>query len=179
MTSLSIKEESFVFPKEMLFTFDSNQKLQRVYKKSIYKGYLSSAEIRSNSEKRFEKYCENSDNVKWIFKNGDKGLDYFSIVYVDAFNKQKLFYPDYILMDNDNNIWIIETKGGFTKSGKSEDIDKFSPFKFVVLRNYLSEKVLKGGFVRLDKSSDELCICTDEYSENIESANWKLLSEVL
>lgn len=179
MTSLSIKEEPFVFPKEMLFTFDSNQKLQKVYKKSIYKGYLSSAEIRSNSEKRFEKYCENSDNVKWIFKNGDKGLDYFSIVYVDAFNKQKLFYPDYILMDNNNNIWIIETKGGFTKSGKSEDIDKFSPFKFVVLKKHLSEKGFKGGFVRLDKSSDELCICTDEYSENIESANWKLLMEVL
>ncbi len=179
MTALSVKEEDFGFPGETLFTYDSTQKLQRVYKKNIYEGYLSSAEVRSNSEKRFEKYCENSDRVKWIYKNGDKGIEYFSIVYVDAFNKQKSFYPDYIVMDNDNAIWIIETKGGFTKSGKSEDIDKFSPFKFTVLKKYLNEKNLKGGFVRLDKNSDELCICAENYNEYIQSGNWKLLGEVL
>lgn len=179
MSALSVKEEDFHFPNEYLFTYDSYQKSQKVYSKNIYEGYLSSAEPRSSSEKRFEKYCENSSKIKWFYKNGDKGLDYFSIVYVDAFKKQKLFYPDYILMDNDGNVWIIETKGGFTKSGKSEDIDKFSAFKFTVLKKYLIEKKLKGGFVRLDKSSDELCICLDEYNEDIQSENWMLLSEVL
>lgn len=178
-TTLSIKEEDFTIPSETLFTYDANQKLQKVYKKNVYKGYLSSAEVRSNAEKRFEKYCERSKKIKWVYKNGDKGIEFFSIVYVDAFKKQKLFYPDYIIMANDGSLWIIETKGGFTRAGKSEDIDKFSPFKFAVLKKYLDENNLKGGFVRLDKRSDELCICLEKYDENIQSKNWLLLKEVL
>ena len=82
-------------------------------------------------------------------------------------------------MDSDDNVWIIETKGGFTKSGKSEDIDKFSPIKFRVLKDYLNKHSLKGGFVRLDKSSDELCICSENYNDNIQSSDWSLLEEVL
>lgn len=179
LTSLSVKEEKFMFPAECLFTYDSNQKLQRVYKKNIYTGYLSSAETRSNSEKRFEKFCESSDSVKWFYKNGDKGVDFFSIVYMDSFGKQKLFYPDYIVVDKEDKLWIIETKGGFSKSGQSEDIDKFSPLKFQVLKQYLNNKSINGGFVRLDKSCDELCICMNNYNENIQSNDWKLLSEVL
>lgn len=179
LTALSVKEEKFSFPVEFLFTYDSNQKLQKVYDKNIYIGYLSSAEPRSNSEKRFEKYCQQSDNVVWFYKNGDKGIEFLSIVYVDSYKKQRLFYPDYVVMDKNHKIWIIETKGGFTKSGKSEDIDKFSPYKFVVLKEYLSKHGFSGGFVRLDKSSDELCICTDNYNESISSSDWKLLSEVL
>ena len=179
LTAHAIKEEKFTFPVDFVLTYDANQKVQKVYRKNIYKGYLSSAEVRSNSEKRFEKHCENSEKVKWFYKNGDKGLEFFSIVYEDAFGKQKLFYPDYIVLDSDDNVWIIETKGGFTKSGKSEDIDKFSPIKFRVLKDYLNKHSLKGGFVRLDKSSDELCICSENYNDNIQSSDWSLLEEVL
>ncbi len=179
LTSLSVKEEKFSFPSEFIFTYDSNQKLQRVYEKNLYVGYLSSAEPRSNSEKRFEKYCEQSENVLWFYKNGDKGIEFLSIVYENSYKKQKLFYPDYVVMDKNKKIWIIETKGGFTRTGKSEDIDKFSPHKFIVLKNYLSKHNLDGGFVRLDKASDELCICREKYSDNIGSDDWELLSEVL
>lgn len=36
-----------------------------------------------------------------------------------------------------------------------------------------------GGIVRQDKQSSELCICTEEYSNNIKDDNWKLLKEIL
>ena len=85
----------------------------------------------------------------------------------------------FILKTTDDKIWIIETKGGFDRSGKSEDIDIFSPKKFEVLKAYLQKHKLHGGFVRKDKQSQELCICTENYSDDIQSADWKLLTDVL
>ena len=73
----------------------------------------------------------------------------------------------------------IETKGGFDRTGKSEDIDILSPRKFEVLKNYLEKYGLHGGFVREDKQSQELCICMDEYGEDIASKNWALLEQAI
>jgi type III restriction enzyme len=173
-----IVEKEFRIPKETMFTYDAKNRVQREYTTNVYKGYLSSAEIRSDSEKSFEKYCNDSDNVDWLYKNGDKGNEYFSIVYIDNAGTQKSFYPDYIV-SKDNEIWIIETKGGFNRTGESEDIDKFSPKKFEVLKRYIDKHNLKGGFVRKDKSNNELFICMNEYNDDISSEEWKLLEEVL
>ena len=38
---------------------------------------------------------------------------------------------------------------------------------------------IKGGVVRNDDKSDELCICTEHYSDDIQSDDWKLLNEVV
>ncbi|RST60129.1 restriction endonuclease subunit R [Siminovitchia terrae] len=173
-----IIETPFHLPKEYLFTYDGENRVQREYDRNVYSGYLSSAEVRSDSEKSFEKYCEEAESIEWLYKNGDKGSEYFSIVYQDNFGKQKSFYPDYVL-SKDGEIWIIETKGGFSRTGESEDIDKFSPKKFEVLKRYLNKHNLKGGFVRKDKSNNELFICMDEYNDDIKGSSWILLSEVL
>ncbi len=172
-----VSEKEFFLPRVCKFTYDSANKVQTESIKNVYQGYLLSAEKRSASEKKFEKFCEKCSAVDWIYKNGDKGEEYLSIVYLDNGNHQKLFYPDYIVSVN-GEMWIIETKGGFDKAGNSEDIDIFSPKKFEVLKEYLAKHGLKGGFVRFDKSSEELCICTDNYSDDIHSDNWKLLDEV-
>jgi type III restriction enzyme len=174
----AITTVKFTFPQECLFTYDGTAKTQTVVKKNVYEGYLSSAEIRSASEKKFEKFCESCDSVQWVYKNGDKGPEYFSVVYMDSFGKQKSFYPDYIISRH-GELWIIETKGGFNRTGKSEDIDIFSPRKFEVLKAYLLKYGLHGGFVREDKQSLELCICMDNYNDDIKSGHWKLLSDVL
>ena len=168
----------FHIPRSCQFTYDATAKSQAVLTKNAYEGYLASAEPRSDSEKKFERFCENCGAVDWFYKNGDKGAEYLSIVYADNSRKQKCFFPDYILSVR-GELWIIETKGGFDRTGKSEDIDIFSPFKFRVLKDYLNRYGLHGGFVREDKSSLELCICTDEYNENIKSGSWRLLSEVI
>lgn len=113
--------------------------------KNVYQGYLSSAEVRSSSERNFEKFCEKCNAVDWVYKNGDKGNEYLSIVYADNSNRQKNFYPDYIIGVK-GDIWIVETKGGI---------------------------------VRYDKKSEELCICIDNYSEDINSDSWVLLGDIL
>lgn len=175
----NITEKPIAFPLEMLFTYDGSAKSQAEMTKNVYKGYLSSAEKRSMPEKLFEKYCENSSKVSWFYKNGDKGNEYFSIVYEDNFGKQKSFYPDYIVGTSNGKTWIIETKGGFTKSGNSEDIDKYTAKKFYVLKKYLTKYSLSGGIVRQDKQSSELCICTETYSDDIKSDSWVLLSDIM
>lgn len=175
----NITEKPISFPLEMLFTYDGSAKSQAEMTKNVYKGYLSSAEKRSMPEKLFEKYCENSNKISWFYKNGDKGNEYFSIVYEDNFGKQKSFYPDYIVGTSDGKTWVIETKGGFTKSGGSEDIDKYTAKKFDVLKRYLTKYSLSGGIVRQDKQSSELCICTESYSDDIKSDSWVLLSDIM
>ncbi len=174
----SISKKPFTIPQSTLFTYDSTSKVQTETTKSVYQGYLLSAEPRSSSEKKFEKFCESCASVDWIYKNGDKGDEYLSVVYNDNSGAQKLFYPDYVLSVK-GKIWIIETKGGFNRTGDSEDIDIFSPKKFEALKAYLNKHGLKGGFVRYDKQSEELCICTDNYNNDIYSDSWKLLNTVL
>ncbi|MCR5362305.1 MAG: DEAD/DEAH box helicase family protein [Bacteroidales bacterium] len=174
-----ISEYEFHIPQETIFTYNAQAKDQSVMTKNVYDGYLASAEPRSDSERSFEKYCEACKNVKWLYKNGDKGSEYFSIVYADNAGKLKSFFPDYIIGLENGETWIVETKGGFDRSGRSEDIDKFSPKKFEVLKAYLQKHNLKGGFVRKDKQSGELCICTEHYSDDIQSKDWQMLKKYL
>lgn len=174
----SISKVTFRIPQSCIFTYDGTAKTQLEMKKNVYQGYLSSAEVRSSSERKFEKFCEKADSVDWVYKNGDKGNEYLSIVYADNSEKQKNFFPDYIVSVK-GEIWIVETKGGFDRSGNSQDIDIFTPKKFEVLKDYLTRYNLKGGIVRYDGKSEELCICMDTYSEDINSDSWKLLSEIM
>jgi len=174
-----VTEKPFAFPPELLFTYDGTAKSQVELTKNVYQGYLASAERRSAPEKLFERYCQSSGRVSWFYKNGDKGAEYLSIVYEDNFGKQRSFYPDYVVGAADGDVWIIETKGGFTRSGESEDIDRYTAKKFAVLKRYLSRHSLRGGIVRQDEQSRELCICTEHYSDDIKSDDWILLSELL
>lgn len=175
--SNAISQREFHIPQCCIFTYNSNNKKQIEYIKNVYQGYLSSAAPRSTPEVKFEKYCETSTNVEWWYKNGDKGNEYLSIVYEDNSGKQKLFYPDYILSVN-GDTWIIETKGGFDRKGNSQDIDIFSPKKFAVLKSYLEKHNLHGGIVRNDAQNDELCICTEHFSDDINSDDWTILSDI-
>lgn len=175
-------KKPFRFPQHCLFTYDSKEMSQRVYSKNVYGGYLESAEVRSKPEKAFERFCENSPFVEWFYKNGDKGSEYYSVIYEDNNGKQRVFYPDYVVGTRDG-IWIIETKGGEDASGNSQNIDAFSPKKFMALKNYIQiqqkdGKPIHGGFVRRD-GNENLCICMDTYSEQIIRPNWTLLDSVM
>ena len=173
-----VNSNIFKFPQSVLFTYDSKKRNQNEYKKNVYAGYLASAEKRSTGEMLFERWCENTSDVDWFYKNGDKGDEYFSIAYQDNSGVIKLFYPDYVLSIN-KGLWIIETKGGFSRTGESQDIDKFTEKKFKLLKDYLIKHKLMGGIVRYDANEQELCICQDNYSEDINSASWETLDSIL
>ena len=173
-----IHNNIFKIPQSVLFTYDSKKRNQTEYKKNVYSGYLASAEKRSTGEMLFERWCESTSNVEWFYKNGDKGEEYLSIAYQDNSGVLKLFYPDYVLSIN-KEVWIIETKGGFSRTGDSQDIDKYTGKKFALLKQYLQKHNLKGGIVRYDANEQELCICQDNYSDDITSESWKSLDSIL
>ena len=172
-----IVEKEFHIPQVCLFTYDGSEKGQKVYSKNVYAEYRESAEVRSKPERRFEEFCEKSDFVIWFYKNGDKGTEYYSVCYKDGTGKIRLFYPDYVV-GTKKGIWIIETKGGFSSSGQSQNIDDFAPRKFEVLKNYLEGANLKGGFVRTNQK-EKLCICTEHFSDDIDGDDWQLLEDVM
>lgn len=118
------------------------------------------------------------DSVNWVYKNGDKGNEYLSVVYSDNSGKQENFYPDYIISVK-ARYGLLKPKEALTETAIAVISIYILKKKFEELKKYLNRYNLKGGIVRYDNSSDELFICMNEYSHDIRSDNWQLLSEVL
>lgn len=126
------KVSDFHIPDQDFFKYDPGVKEEVEYLSNAYKDYTSgfaTSLIRSIPGQLFEQYCEGRDDIDWVYKNGDSGQQYFSIVYLDSLWHQWLFYADYIVRKKDGTIWVIETKGGEAK-GKDKNIDRQIQNKF-------------------------------------------------
>ena len=157
------KTVDWKIPTMDIIKYDPNEKYTKVFIKNVYKDYTwQMVKCKSTSEILFEKYCEQASEVKYVYKNGDKGDEYFCVVYYDGLNNQRLFYPDYILIMNDGSHMIIETKGGENK--------------FNAGKQYAKENNIRWGFVR-DKDT-ELYINNTEYTEDMNNDNWRPIQEL-
>lgn len=181
-TQLSLKLEpkvtQFCIPEMEVYKF-SEVKHRTLMRMNAYREYTNefvTDKTRSLPERLFERYCENNDKVEWVYKNGDTGQQYLSIVYMDGISKQWLFYPDYIVHLKDGTDWIIETKGG-ESSGHSKNIDMQIENKFIAFKQYAKKYNLHWGFVR--DIDEELFINNTEYVEDMSDDSWKLLEEEL
>lgn len=171
------KISTFKMPLEMLLQYDIVEELSELESNAYHDYTTNCFALRSKPECLFEQYCDESHNVEWVFKNGDTGQQFFSIVY-QAGNKQRLFYPDYIVKLKNEEVWIIETKGGETSSGNSRNIDEYSKTKFMALQTYAKNNDVRFGFVREKPvhHKDVLYLNNNEYTEKMDH-NWKKLSE--
>lgn len=148
----------------------------RKMEKNIMKEYPY-VPSKSRSEKEFEKYVENSDYFKWIYKNGESSDRHFCIVYGNR-AKQKLFFPDYILLDCNDKIWIIETKGGEDSNHIDKNIDKEVYNKFNSLKIYASKYKINFGFVRDSEITDLLYLSSSEYIDDLTNDVWVKLDDI-
>lgn len=133
---------------------------------------------RTYTEIAFEQWCENYSSIKCVYKNGDKGEDYFSIVYRKAFRRNN-FYPDYIIQLKNDDVWIIEAKGGLTSDGESNNVDSYAKNKFYALKEY-GEKhpKVKWGFIRA--VGTQIYMSNTEWDENVLNKNiWKPIEEFM
>lgn len=167
-----VSEKEFHIPHEWICTYNGKAKVQTSSEKNAYKDYPMSVAPRSTGEVSFEKWCEKTSAVDWVYRNGDKGDEYFSIVYEANSGKQKLFYPDYIVSIK-GEVWVIEVKGGFNTSGESENIDIYAPKKAEAMKAYCAKHKLRGAFVCKDESEDELFAFENGFSEDIDDPGWK------
>ena len=159
---LSVVKIPFKIPEKDIVYLEPTKTVS-VLNENVYDDYTTDI-IRSLPEKRFEAACQKCGYVQWFYKNGDKGQRYFSIAYRDNFGKTSLFYPDYLLMTNDERLFIIETKGGESSDGESRNIDKNTvEKKFDSLKSYVElhnltnlEHPIYFAFVRDVEHEDEL-----------------------
>lgn len=116
LQAADISKVAFRIPQATVFTYSSTAMAQMVMEKNVYEGYLASAKPRSTGECRFEEYCNDKHHtsIRWFYKNGDKGSEYFSIVYQDNAGYQRCFFPDYLIGvdagNGETETWIIEIK---------------------------------------------------------------------
>lgn len=147
----------------------------QILTKNVFDNYGNNILIAPNrtvSEVEFERWCQSYDGVKWFYKNGDKGDEYFSIIYKKAFRRSN-FYPDYIIGTESGDVWIIEAKGGMSSDGSSNNIDGYAEKKFNALKAY-AEAVggFKWGFVRA--VGTQLYMSNTVWSEDMTNRNvWK------
>ena len=175
--TLQPKKSPFHIPEQDFFKYDPGVKNEVEYLTNAYHEYTSgfaTSVVRSACEMLFEQHCEGREDIEWVYKNGDTGQQYFSIVYVDGIQKQWLFYADYIVMKKDGTVWIIETKGGETK-GKNKNIDDQIENKFNAFKAYAAGKELRWGFVR-DKDN-QLYINNTEFAMDMADAHWVPLTQ--
>ncbi len=171
------KEVAYKFPEKIIVKYNKNAKESKEMVKNVYMGYPSNSIKGSQAEEMFENWCEKSDRIRYWCKNGESSQEFFSIIYVDAVNKAWTFYPDYIVQDSKNNIWIIETKGGEDLKGNSKNIDIKVENKYQALRNYAKNHNLKWGFVR-DIGQELYLSSSNEYVENMKDKSWKNINEI-
>lgn len=174
------KTATFTIPESELYKFSMVKKIKPMTK-NAYAGYtnefVTSETRKSTPERLFEQFCERCDAIEWVYKNGDAGQQYFSVVYQDGFSgKQWLFYPDYIVKMKNGDVWIIETKGGMN-AGFTKNIDMQVENKFKAFKDYARRYGVLWGFVR--DIDEELYICNTEYTEEMIGDNWMPLESVL
>lgn len=84
---LTPKTTTFRIPEQDFFKYDTSVKNEVEYYTNAYHDYTSgyaTSLVRSTSEMLFERYCETRSDIEWVYKNGDTGQQYFSIVYIDG-----------------------------------------------------------------------------------------------
>ncbi len=168
-------EESWGIPPYQYYKQHKKFSGGKIYDTNVFENYGDNILIqpnRSHTEITLENWCENYDNVKWLYKNGDKGDEYFGLVYRKAFRRSN-FYPDYIIETTNGDIWIIEAKGGVTADGSSNNIDGYAERKFEALKAYAEEHPeIHWGFVRA--VGTQLYLSNTKWSEDMANRNiWK------
>ncbi|WP_400236447.1 DEAD/DEAH box helicase [Methanomethylophilus alvi] len=183
LLTITPKKTTFRIPIEDFFKFDPKCDPTKSHElvKNVYQGYTDAClKPRSRSESLFEQYCESCEDVEWVYKNGDSGIAYFSILYQEIFGNQRLFYPDYIVKKSNGEIWIVEAKGGESPSGENEDNDPQSPNKFEALKEYAKKHGVKFGFVRskIVNYVPRLYFSNTEYKKEMAEDCWVSIDEI-
>jgi type III restriction enzyme len=113
---LSIPEQEISFTDDFEVLSSSKNVYENFYIKKHYKG--------KENETNFIAFLESQD-IDWWHKQDDSGRSVFAVEYFDTQEqKNRLFYPDFIIKKS-NKIYLIDTKSGSTaKSQETADKNK-------------------------------------------------------
>ncbi len=169
----SKRTETIEIPRDSLFFTDQYEEM-KVKKSAIQPFYIESDYKGEANEKEFIKFLEDSKDVIWWYKNGDTGSEFFSISYYNPDeNKEKLFYPDWIIQTK-NTTWIVDTKKGST----AEITD--TKYKAEALQEWLKgKKGFAGGIVVQDGPNGWKVNTNKIYTYSPSFEKWNNLKDVI
>ncbi len=166
------RTETIEIPRESLFYTDQFKEM-KVSKSAMAPFFIEKDYQGEDNEKEFIAFLEQHKKVVWWYKNGDAGSEFFSISYrnLDE-NKEKLFYPDWIVKTKDA-VWVIDTKKGAT----AEMID--TKYKAEALQRWLaSHKSFEGGIAVQDGPNGWKLSNSKAYSYTQSLNGWSHLAEL-
>ena len=163
--------ERIDLPREALFFTDLYEKLS-VKKSAMEPFWIEGGMFGGVNEKKFIEFLESSKNknIVWWHKNGDSGSEHFSIPYYNPDeNREKLFYPDWIIQTK-NKVYIVDTKAGFTAESKD------TKYKAEALQAWLkNKKGFDGGIVVQDGPNGWKINRKAKYSYDQSLKGWEVL----
>lgn len=175
----NIQQNDFTIPLTERYTYNPKFADAKIVETNVYEKYTTaSIAVRpSIVERLMERWLEeHSENIDFVYKNGDKGTQYFSLVYTTNGGVSH-FYPDFIVQMKNGDIYIIETKGGENNKGQDKNIDPYAPAKYEALKKYASKYNVKWAFVR--DMNEELYYLNDgEWVDEMLSDKWKPIMEL-
>ncbi|MGE6625245.1 DEAD/DEAH box helicase [Bacillus pumilus] len=168
------EKNDFTIPLTERYTYNPKLKDIKVVQTNAYQGYTTaSIAVRpSIVERLMERWLEeHADIVDFVYKNGDKGPQYFSLVY-STNGGVSHFYPDFIIQMKNGDIYIIETKGGEDVKGRDKNIDSYAPAKYEALKKYAEEYNIKWAFVR-DMNEELYYLNSGEWVDEMVVDKWQ------
>jgi type III restriction enzyme len=96
----------------------------------------------SGPEKNFIKRLDESDKVKWWYKNGDSEIKYFSVPHIDKNGMEYGFYVDFIIRFQNGTVGLFDTKSGATAAGADTRHDGL--YKYMQAENKKGKKLIGG-----------------------------------
>lgn len=123
------------------------------------------------TEKSFIEFLDNSKQVEWWFKNGERDGTYFAVPYVDETKEAQSFYVDFIVKFTDGRIGLFDTKSGWTAKEAGTRSDGLQ--KYIAEQNK-KKKNLFGGIV-IPKSGSFFTYTGIPYKYDKELTGWQIL----
>jgi len=127
----------------------------------------------SEPERLFIELLEDSDKIKWWFKNGESEIKYFAVLYKDENGPEHGFYVDFIVQFEDGTIGLFDTKSGMTAKDAKARAEGLA--KYIKTGNKKGKKLWGGIAIYVNGSwryNDEE---TYTYNES-DLSNWQLLN---
>jgi len=169
----SKRVEVIEMPRETLFFTDQYEQMS-VKKSAVDPFYIEKDYKGEDNEKQFIDFLESNKSVVWWHKNGDVGSEYFSIAFNNPDeNKEKLFYPDWIIKTK-HKILIVDTKKGST----AEMAD--TKYKAEALQEWLKDKKsFEGGITVQDGPNGWKLNNSKKYKYTTSFEGWSNLKDLL
>jgi type III restriction enzyme len=167
----SKRTEQIEIPRPTLFYTDQYEEM-KVKRCAMQPFFIEKDYKGKDNETSFVDFLEENDDILWWYKNGDFGSEFFSISYHSTVdNKEKLFYPDWIIKTK-NKVFIIDTKKGDTAEGATDRAKAFQAW-------LTGKKGYIGGIAVEDGSNGWKINTSADYEYTTALKGWKNLGDIL